>query len=201
MSPIRNILTRRSPTSSRSWKNDWPNSRRRVSFWKRSVWSSARATIWKCCARWAIAPALKTTRVRFQAVRQAARRIRCSISSRRILSPSSTKATLLCRRLAVCTLVTVRARKTWWSTVSGCRRRWTTVHCILKSSRKRFTRRFMFQRHRVITNLSTASRLWSRSSAQRGFWIRPSRSIRSPGRSTISSIACVGALCATSVCS
>lgn len=117
------------------------------------------------------------------------------------LSPSSTKATWRCHRSAVCSPATARARKISLNMVFVCRRRWTTVRSILRNLRRRCTRRSMCQQRQAIMSSSTASRLWSRSSAQRGFWIRPSRSIRSPGRSTISSIACVGALCATSVCS
>ncbi|MCS6067240.1 hypothetical protein LNO81_08225 [Klebsiella variicola subsp. variicola] len=36
------------------------------------------------------------------------------------------ESTLRCRRSAVCTGATGRAKRRWWSTVSACRRRWIT---------------------------------------------------------------------------
>ena len=45
----------------------------RASCWRRSAWSSARATTWRCCARWATAPASRTTAARWRCGRPGSR--------------------------------------------------------------------------------------------------------------------------------
>ena len=56
--------------------------RGRASCWRRSAWSSGRATTWRCCARSATAPASRTTAGRYRCARPAHGRGRCWTTSR-----------------------------------------------------------------------------------------------------------------------
>ena len=71
----------------------WPGCASRARCWRRPGWSPAADTTWRCCKRWATAPASRTTRGTSAPARRAARRGRCSTTSRTTSCCSSTSRT------------------------------------------------------------------------------------------------------------
>lgn len=80
-----------------------------------------------------------------------------------------TNRTLRCRRYALCTPVTVRARKCLWSMVSACRRRLITDRLLLTSFSRRLSRRFTYRQRLPSTNWNMPIRSWNRLSARQDF--------------------------------
>jgi hypothetical protein len=135
-------------------------------------------------ANWATARGSRTTRAISPGAPRASRRRRCSSTCQTMRWWSSTSPTPVFRRSAPCTAATARARRPWWNTASGCRRRWTTAPCVRGVGAAAAAGDLRLRHAGSLRGGTLRGRWWSRWCAPRAWSTRSSRCARRARRST-----------------